>query len=160
MYQTMFVLCLLKSDSIEKEEALGMEWGYIHGSQISSSGHTDEHSPSEARLHNVNGFWSAEIQDEIWLQIDFLELFGITGIQTQGASPTIAEWVKTLQIYTGNDVNSITPIMEGRDPMVSNICPYWNCFEVSFKIVTTVPTIRYNANGIDVTSTTHIGFLD
>ena len=124
----MFVFCLLISDSNAKLEALGMEWGYIHGSQISSSGHTNEHSSSEARLNNVNGFWSAEIQDEIWLQIDFLELFGITGIQTQGASPKIAEWVKTLQIHTGNDVNSITPIMEGSDPMVSNICPYCNCF--------------------------------
>ena len=126
------MLCLLKSDSNEKEEALGMEWGYIHGSQISSSGHTDEHSPSEARLNNVNGFWSAEIQDEIWLQIDFLELFGITGIQTQGASPTIAEWVETLQIHIGNDVNLITPIMEGSEPMVSNMCHYYNCFKVSF----------------------------
>ena len=96
-----------------------MEGDSIDDSQISSSGHTDENSPSEARLHNENGYWSAEIQDEIWLQIDFLEPLGVTGIQTQGAGPTIPEWVESLQIHVGNDVNSITPIMEGSDPMVS-----------------------------------------
>ena len=127
-----FSVDLFVSDFNEKLEALGIEWGFIHGSQISSSGHTDEHSPSEARLHNHLGFWTAEIKDEIWLQIDFLEIMGITGIQTQGAIPPIAEWVTTLEIHTGKDVNSITPIMEGNDPMVSNMCHYCNCFQVSF----------------------------
>ena len=124
----MFVLCinLLVSDSNEKLEALGMEWGYIADAQISGSGHTYQYYPSEARLHNSNSFWSANVEDEIiWLQIDFLELVGITGIQTQGASTTIAQWVKTLQIHIGNDVNSISPIMEGSDPMVSNMCHFF-----------------------------------
>ena len=100
-----------------------MELGSITDAQISANGHNYHYFPTEARLHNVDLFWSAyKSDDEIWLQIDFLELVGITGIQTQGASPTIAQWVKTLQIHTGYDVNSITPIMEGSDPMVSSLC--------------------------------------
>ena len=119
----MFYFCaFFLLDSNGKLEALGMEWGYIADAQITGSGNTYEYYPSEARLHNVNGFWSATIKDEIWLQIDFLELVGITGIQTQGAGLNVVQWVKTLQIHTGYDVNSITPIMDGNDPMVSNLC--------------------------------------
>ena len=102
-----------------------MEGDSIDDSQITSSGHTDDNSPSEARLHNEDGFWSAEIQDEIWLQIDFLEPLGLTGIQTQGAGPKIQEWVESLQIHIGNDVNSLTPIMDGDDPMVSIMCHFY-----------------------------------
>ena len=115
-----------------------MEWGFIHGSQITSSGHTDENTPSEARLQNHLGYWSAEIKDDIWLQIDLLEIMGITGIQTQGASPTVAEWVTTLEIHTGRDVNSITPITDGDDIMVSIMCQFCNCFQVFFKKVKTI----------------------
>ena len=99
-----------------------MEGGDITDAQISSSGQNYEYYPWKARLHNDNGFWSAEVKDEIWLQIDFLELVGITGIQTQGASPKVAQWVKSLQIHTGHNADSITPVMNGSVAMVSNVC--------------------------------------
>ena len=103
-----------------------MESGDIADTQISGSGSTYEFYPSKARLHNVDDFWSAKYEDDMWLQIDFLELVGITGIQTQGASPTVKQWVTTLQIHTGSDVDLITPIVEGGDPMVSNMVHYLN----------------------------------
>ena len=99
-----------------------MEGGEIADSQITGSSHTSDNYPWKARLHNDDGFWSPEIEDEIWLQIDFLEPVGITGIQTQGAGPTVAQWVKTLQIHTGYDVDSFTPVMDGSVAMVRNAC--------------------------------------
>ena len=94
----------------ETPSPLGLENGSINDSQITGSKHTYDLKPSKARL-NGEKCWSAINKNPMWIQIDFLTVLIVSGIQTQGAGIN-TQWVKTLEIKTGLKVSSLSSIME------------------------------------------------
>ncbi|XP_072017380.1 uncharacterized protein [Amphiura filiformis] len=96
---------------------LGLATGLVKDSQLTTSSYyqdnTHTRSPKFGRLDNSNS-WAAltnENGEYHWLQVDFLSAVGMKGIQTQGAE-LVQQWVTKLSIKTGDDENSLAPIME------------------------------------------------
>ncbi|XP_072017484.1 retinoschisin-like [Amphiura filiformis] len=95
-------------------QPLGLESGLIKDSQITASSyHVDNRLPEFGRL-NYDNYWAPATNDYItyhWLQVDFLSAVAIQGIKVQG-SGFLQQWVTHLSIKTGNDENSLAPVME------------------------------------------------
>ncbi len=99
--------------------ALGLESKKIQNRQITASSYYDaDHRPEEARLNNVECWASGDSEGPApWLQVDLKETYIITGIQVQG-SPGANEWVKELQVQTGETEASLAFIQENGSPKV------------------------------------------
>ena len=101
-----------------------MEDRTIADSQITASSYFEEYyEPWQARLHNTRS-WSTKTQNPSspWIQVLFLNIVVITGIQTQGGGNMNKYWVETLYVeYEDNLV--LRYIMDGRKEMV--------CFSLS-----------------------------
>ena len=86
-----------------------MEDGTITNSQITSSSNYENFNAWKGRL-NGNLCWSSELQVSIsaeWFQVDFLSVVTIEAIQIQGFQDNIDEYVKILQVATGNSQDSL-----------------------------------------------------
>ena len=99
---------------------LGLEDGTIQDGQMTASSQYADLAPHHGRLHKTR-FWASSGYDaSTWLQVDFLKLVVITGIQTQGAG-TIGQWATSVQIQHGNDVNALQTILENGSPKVTHV---------------------------------------
>ncbi len=73
------------------------------------------------RLYN-DIFWasgSASWSVNHWLQVEFVNMVDMVGIQTQGA-PSINQWTREVAIQTGNNQTSLSWIVTGGAKKVSN----------------------------------------
>ncbi|KAK3746442.1 hypothetical protein QZH41_005590 [Actinostola sp. cb2023] len=69
--------------------------------------------PSNARLHKSGEAWAAgPSRGPQWLLIDLRTVKEVTAIATQG-HPDV-QWIKTYQILSGNDPNSLTLYGNGK----------------------------------------------
>ncbi|XP_072017381.1 uncharacterized protein [Amphiura filiformis] len=106
-----------KWSTVKDIKPLGLASRDVLDSQLTASSYfyddTHTRSPEFGRLNNDQS-WAPLTNDNEkyqWLQVDFLSAVGMKGIQTQGAG-LVQQWVTTLSIKTGNDENSLAPIME------------------------------------------------
>ena len=103
----------------------GLEDGSIGDDQITSSsryGNSDDRAPWNARLNNEATFWAAANNRRTgyhWLQIDFVNDTIIKGIRTQGSLPAQGQWVRSLEIETGDDEDILYPIQVNGSIVVS-----------------------------------------
>ncbi|XP_072024687.1 uncharacterized protein [Amphiura filiformis] len=131
----MFVICMLLYFSCHlvaafAEDAicpntgpLGMESGIIKDDQLKASSIYDGDGyslpPEKGRLNNAR-YWATEHKDKSsyhWIQVAFQDLVTVAGVQTQGGGDFgEREWVKKLQIQSGDSENSLTFIMEEDSP--------------------------------------------
>ncbi len=129
--------------------ALGMESGTIQDNQITASSYwnnNNNYGPSRARLHDTNGWTSGTVSDE-WLQVDLLQTFIITGIKVQG-SPVDDEWVKKLQVQSGETEASLAFIEDGGSTKVS---PLNNVYMITRSLVYTHSLFRYTVTKLHKT---------
>ncbi|XP_072017521.1 uncharacterized protein [Amphiura filiformis] len=106
-----------KWSTVKDIEPLGVGTGPVKDSQITASSYYPNNTHTSlsefVRLNNDN-FWAPLTNDSRkyhWLQVDFLSAVGMKGIRTQGAG-SLLQWVTKLSIKTGDDENSLAPIME------------------------------------------------
>ncbi|XP_072017518.1 lactadherin-like [Amphiura filiformis] len=101
-------------------QTLGLATGFVKDDQITASSYYIYNRLPEFGRLNYSSYWAASTINHghyRWLQVDFLSAVGIKGIRTQGAG-LVPQWVTTLSIKTGDDENSLAPIMEsGVDKM-------------------------------------------
>jgi len=98
-----------------------MENGEIEDSQITAFSHFgQQYVPWNARLHMKSvqgengGAWaSGSYSAPHWVQIDIGTVKKVSAIATQG-HPDKGQWIKTYQILSGNDPNSLTLYDNGR----------------------------------------------
>ena len=97
-----------------------MESGEIKDSQITASSYFDQYYPWNARLNmksvpgTISGAWSSgSYSAPHWVQIDLGSVKKVNVIATQG-HPDRGQWIKTYQILSGNDPNSLTLYDNGR----------------------------------------------
>ena len=107
------------------ESAFGMEDGTIPNAQITGSSFysADSLYAYEGRLKHTK-YWATSIQNPSnpWIQVvlSLVEPVTITAIQVQGSAfSAYSEWVKTLQIQTGDSEASLAYIMDGNMAAVS-----------------------------------------
>ena len=108
-------------DYCANEKPAGLEDGSIGDNQITVSSFYPGRPSSDARLKDGN-FWAvfdANPNRNHWIQITFMSNNLIKGIRTQGAALGYGQWVKTLQVQTGDDVNTLKPIQEAGSVKVS-----------------------------------------
>jgi len=103
-------------------KALGMESGEINNSQITASSYYGTfYYPWNARLHMKSvpeengGAWASagSYYAPHWVQIDLGSVKKVTAIATQG-HPDKGQWIKTFQISSGSDPNSLTLYDNGK----------------------------------------------
>ncbi|XP_072051539.1 EGF-like repeat and discoidin I-like domain-containing protein 3 [Amphiura filiformis] len=101
---------------------LGMENRFIiQDEQITASDYDSGpgNAPEEGRLNNRDLFWATSVGNptDPWIQVDFQENVIITGIQTQGSSSSSwNDWVKRLQVQSGDSEESLTYIADVNGP--------------------------------------------
>ena len=88
---------------------MGMKSGEIRNSQITASSHYAKGFDvlADARLHMQPS------ETPQWFQIDLVGVKKVTAIATQG-HPVYDQWIKTYQILSGDDPNSLTLYDNGR----------------------------------------------
>ncbi|KAK3722551.1 hypothetical protein QZH41_002150 [Actinostola sp. cb2023] len=104
------------------EGPLGMESRKIKDSQITASSYYGTfYYPWNARLHMKSvpeengGAWASagSYYAPHWVQIDLGSVKKVTAIATQG-HPDKGQWIKTFQISSGNDPNSLALYDNGK----------------------------------------------
>ncbi|KAK3746444.1 hypothetical protein QZH41_017005 [Actinostola sp. cb2023] len=111
IYQTMFlfVFVMVTKGSYGCDDPLGMKSGEIGKSQITASS-------DYVKGFDVLTYARLDMQPSKttqWIQIDFVGAKKITAIATQG-HPAGDQWIKTYQILSGNDPNSLTLYDNGK----------------------------------------------
>ena len=105
--------CLIFQIPGPLEIPLGMEDGSIADYQINASTHFLGNEAWKGRLNNADVFWSQINSDPApWIQVAFSFAVTITEIKTQGAG-TSTQFVKELLIQTGDNVETLSYIMDG-----------------------------------------------
>ena len=101
----------------DQSRPLGMEDKTIAGWQITASSNYNAYDPWRARLRDTRS-WATATQNPSspWIQVEFVNITIITGIQTQGEGLRLG-WVETLHVaYEEN--SAWCYIMDGEKEMV------------------------------------------
>ena len=115
---------LIDTIACDQGKPLGMESKTIANRQITASSFIyPNYDPWRARLRNTRS-WATGTQtpSSPWIQVQFLNIVVITGIQTQGGvywdtETYYVNWVETLHVEYGDD-SAWRYIMDGEKEMV------------------------------------------
>ena len=86
---------------VDCSQALGLESGKVSDSQLSALSHLPMFSPLEGRLNNEKA-WCTSLND-LFLQIDLLEVRHVSALATQGYKGSFSNYVKTYEIEYSYD---------------------------------------------------------